>query len=207
MVLFMVPPMNFHPRVLFRLLPLLLFSWYPPKPEQIWQLSAVPFCFTFFSFSRWRALPHTLPWECHIQQGARRWLRSAAFLSSLIKRQLPVKSLGQKQETDLLLCSGTDEERDDKMIQPSCSFTKIAELLLCFLLNPVFSPNPPCPSLLSVICLFSSSIPALLLHLNQSCCCFAAFLLPWYVCHCLLLCSCSKLGTESDASSAPLAGC
>lgn len=79
-----------------------------PQPEQIWQLSAVPFCFTFFSFSRWRALPHTLPWECHIQQGARRWLRSAAFLSSLIKRQLPVKSLGQKQETDLLLCSGTD---------------------------------------------------------------------------------------------------
>lgn len=38
-----------------------------------------------------------------------------------------------------------------------------------------FLPFPPCLSLLSVICLSSWSIPALLLHLNQSCCCFCCF--------------------------------
>lgn len=132
-------------------------------------------------------------------------MRSSGFLSGLIKRQLPVKSVGQKQETDLLLCSGADEKRDDKMIPPLCSFTKIAELLPCFPLNAVFSrnselnicckqtifpslvawflPSPPCLSLLSLIRLSSPCPPAaseselLLLF-----CCFPP---AFFFCHCL----------------------
>lgn len=103
----------------------------------------------------------------------------------------------------LILSCAADEGGDDEKIQPSCSITKIAEilprLLLSCLLSDLTSARCSASAPLSSSCSSFShpslppSIAALPLHLNQSCCCFAALLLPWFLRHWLLLHGCFEL--------------
>lgn len=178
--------------------PVVQGSWSPssqsPSDSRSFCGSALPFCFTFFSFSMTDPSSHAASRMSHTAS-CTPMIEVFWFPQRLNKKAAACK-ISRPELERIFSCAAAQTRNDDKRLQPLCSFnTRIAELLPCFLLGaasslnshllqtallppPVarFLPSPPRLSLLSVIPLSSSRMPALLLLLNQSCR-FAALLL------------------------------